>query len=500
MICISIAQESRRLALVDMLNAAGQCDLIEVHLDRFDKAADIKELIQHKPKPIIMSCRRARDGGRWEGSETERLTLLRQAVIDKADYVEIELDVADQIRPFPGCKRVISYTNLQETPSDIADIHAKCREKQPDVIKLTTLARTPEEAWPLVQILAKTTDPTVVTGIGKPGVMLTILGKKLGAPWTYAALEKGMETLPAQPTIRELENIYHYRSIEKGTRFIGVTGFDEAEYATVAAINTALAEHKLPARCLPLGIGEMNIFKKVMDATKLAAVVVDEAHRLAILDIAQEIEPLARDATSADLLLSKDHKWHAYNTLSRAAIAGLEATVRAKSPSDKPLNGRMVLIVGTNATAETMAFAIKKRGGAPIIAGRDRDAAHRIAQKHECRFIQLEALYSTIHEILVVCSEEKMPVKGKHGEEAGLHPGYLKPSHIVMDLTSVGQKSKFLREAEDRCCRIVSPRQILLDMLVLQLKLITGKDTPRELLEEAVNVAIGEEQGRQSLD
>jgi 3-dehydroquinate dehydratase / shikimate dehydrogenase len=500
MICISIAQESRRLALVDMLNAAGQCDLIHVRLDRFEKAADIKELVKRKPRPIIMSCRRVKDGGLWEGSETERLALLRQAVIDKSDYVEIEVDVADQIRPFPGCKRVISYTNLQETPANIADIYAECRSKQPDVIKLTTLASTPEEAWPLVQILAKATEPTVVQGIGKPGVMLAILAKKLGAPWIYAALEKGMETLPGQVTISELENIYHYRAIEKGTRLIGVTGFEEAQVATVAALNTVLAQMHLPARCLPLGIGSMDIFRKVIDATKLAAVVVDEAHRLAILDIAQDIEPLAREAASADLLLYKDHKWHAYNMLTRAAITALEDTVRAKSPSDKPLNGRMIMIVGTNATAETMTFAVKKRGGAPIIAGRDRDAAHRIAQKHECRYVQLEALYSTVHEILIVCSEEKMPVKGKHGEETGIHPGFLKPGHYVMDLTTVAEKSKFLREAEDRCCEVVSPRQILIDMLVLQLRLITGKDAPRGLVEEAVNVAIGEEASRHNLE
>jgi len=40
MICISIAQESRRLALADMLNAARRCDLLEVRLDRFGKAPD----------------------------------------------------------------------------------------------------------------------------------------------------------------------------------------------------------------------------------------------------------------------------------------------------------------------------------------------------------------------------------------------------------------------------------------------------------------------------
>jgi 3-dehydroquinate dehydratase/shikimate dehydrogenase len=495
MICISIAQESRRLALVDMHNAADQCDLLLVRLDRFDKAADIKELIAHKPKPVIIACRRLQDGGAWEGSEQDRLTLLRQAIISKADYVEIEHDVADQIRPFPGCKRVISYTNLRETPADIADIYNECRQMKPDVIKLTTMTQTPEEAWPLVQILARAGEPTVVVGLGKPGLMLAMLGRKIGAPWVDAALEKGMETYPGQPTVRELEEIYRYREIEKGTRFIGVTAFDESAYATVAALNAAFAHLKLPARCLPLGVGELDVFRKVMNAAKLAAVVVDEAHRSQTLDLADDIEPLAKDAASADLLLHKDGRWHAYNMLSRAAIAALERTLQARHPEDdKPLHGRMVMIVGTNANAATMAFAVKKRGGVPIIAGRDRDAAHALAHEHECRFVQFEALYSTTHEILIVCSEEKTRPKSGFGEEAGIHPGYLKPSYTVMDLTHVARKSKLLLEAQSRGCPVVTPRQILLDMLLLQLKLISGKDAPREVLADAVNLALGEEE------
>src|SRR6516165_1866537 len=113
MICISIAQESRRFALADMVNAAKQCDLLEVRLDRFGKAPDVGELLANKPKPVIMSCRRPSDGGLWDGSEDERLAILRQCIVSKADYVEIELDVADQIRKFPPAKRVISYTNLR---------------------------------------------------------------------------------------------------------------------------------------------------------------------------------------------------------------------------------------------------------------------------------------------------------------------------------------------------------------------------------------------------
>ena len=199
MICISILQESRRLALADMLNAGPQAELLEIRLDHFVKAPEIGEIIANKPKPVLMSCRRPKDGGFWQGSEEDRLSLLRQCIISKADYVEIELDVADQIRKFPPSRRVISYTSLTETPRDIAQIYEEAQKKSPDVIKLTTMARTPEEAWPLVSLLAKQTVPTVVVGLGKPGVMFIVLSKKLGAPWTHVALEKGMENFPVRP-------------------------------------------------------------------------------------------------------------------------------------------------------------------------------------------------------------------------------------------------------------------------------------------------------------
>jgi len=357
MICVSIAQESRRLALADMLNASRQGDLLELRLDRFAKAADVAELLAAKPKPVIMTCRRSQDGGQWQGPEEERLALLRHCIISKADYVEIELDVADQIRPFPGSKRVVSYTNLRETPADIGEIYQEARSKNPDVIKLMTLARTPEEAWPLVQILAKPALPTVVVGLGKPGLMLSILGKKMGSPWTYAALERGMEAYPGDPTIHALQAVYHYPAIERATRLIGVTGFTELEYVTVGLLNAAMQHLDLPARCLPLGVGNSRLFRKVMEAVHLAAVVIDEPNRHALLDIPAELDPAARQTEAVDLLLHHEQKWHGYNLMCRAAVAALEATLRAGSvsdrstPTDKRLEGRAIMLFGVNAAA-----------------------------------------------------------------------------------------------------------------------------------------------------
>jgi 3-dehydroquinate dehydratase/shikimate dehydrogenase len=493
MICISIAQESRRLALADMLNASRQCDLLEVRLDRFDKAPDLGDLLAAKPRPVIMGCRRQCDGGAWTGSEDERLALLRQCIIGKADYVEIEVGAADQIRPFPPTKRVISYTNLSETPEDIADIYDSCRTKHPDVIKLTTLARTPEEAWPLVQILAKSSVPTVVVGLGKPGVMLAVLGQKIGAPWTYAALEKGMEAFPGQPTVHELETIYHYRSIERSTRLIGVTGFGEREKATVAALNAALAHLKLPARCWPLSMGNPRLFRKIVEAVKLAAVVVDAEHQKAALEMAAERDPGAEQAQAADLLLHKNNQWHGYHVQCRAAVAALESTLSTRTPSDQPLKGRMVMVVGVSATARAMAQAIADRGGAVILASHDRDGVKRLALILGCRYVQFEALYSTMHDVLVVCDEERDP----KGRASGVHPGYLKPGMTVFDLTAALSKSPLVREAEQRGCVVVGPRQVLLDQLALQARLLTGKEVPGEVLAAALPPSLEEEEPSQ---
>ena len=87
------------------------------------------ELLANKPKPVILSCRRSQDGGQWKGSETNASRCCASASSSKADYVEIELDVADEIRRLPPAKRVITYTNLRETPADIDEIYAEAQRK-----------------------------------------------------------------------------------------------------------------------------------------------------------------------------------------------------------------------------------------------------------------------------------------------------------------------------------------------------------------------------------
>lgn len=473
MICISIAQESRRFALVDMRNAAPQCDLLEVRLDRFGKSPEIGELLAAKPKPVILSCRRPEDGGEWDGSEDERLAVLRQCIISKADYVEIEHDVADQIRPFPGCKRVISYYNLETTPSDLANVYAECLKKKPDVVKLVTRASTPEEAWPLVQILAKPTVPTVVVGVGKPGVMLTIWGRKMDAPWAYAALERGMEAYPDQPTVADLETVYHYRAISRTTKLVGVTGFSERALATVALANAAFAHLNLNTRCLPLEVGSVRLFRKVLEAVKMTSALIDEEYGGAVAEIAAHLQGSAQTMRKVDVLASQSDGWHGFHLYDRSVVAALDRVLRSRG-GDKGLEGRTVMLAGVEDVTRVLGQRIAKQGGILIVAGRDRDRSKTLARELQCRQVQFEAVYSTLHDVLIVCGEEA----------ANMHPGYLKPGMTVMDLTADFTGSELLREARRRGCAVVEPRDVLLDHVQQQVKLLAGKEVPSEPLRQ----------------
>jgi 3-dehydroquinate dehydratase/shikimate dehydrogenase len=478
MICTSIAQESRRLALADMLNAAAiGADLLEVRLDCFENEPDPKELLSARRKPVIFSCRRTSDGGSWKGSEEARIVMLKTAIIAQPDFCEIEYDIADQIRRFGPCQRVISYTNLKETPPNIAEIYEEAKKKDPDVIKLTCRARTPEEAWPLVQILAKSTIPTVIVGLGRPGLMLAILGRKIGAPFATAALEKGMEAYPGQPTIHELESIYHYRQINRRTPLLGVTGLGTWSTAIAACLNRGFEHLNLPTRCLPLQVGELRLFRKIVEAVKLSAVVIDSDHQDSLREFTDVTDTSVGEG-SVDLLVAAEAKhWQGAHTMGPAAAAALEAEMQA---SGRSLDGALVVIAGLTRLSIQLAHQLARRGARLIFAGTDRQQTARICQMIGGRQIQPEAIYTTLHDVVVVSREA-----AQGAERPVLHASYLRPGMVIFDLTQPAEETDLVREARLRGARVVSARRFVVEQAQRIIDRLTGKTVAGDVLEAA---------------
>ncbi len=475
MILVTITQESRRMALADMLNASFLgADIVEIRLDLFEKDANLSDIISAKRTPLLFACKRPKDGGQWTGTEEERLTLLRTAIISKAEYVDIELDVADKIRAFPGCKRVISYTNRSAVPDDIADIYKEMLTKSPDIIRLTCRASTPEEAWPLVQILNKPTVPTVVTGLGYAGRLFPLLGEKIGAPWCEASIERGMEAYEGQANIRQLTEGYLFRDIGKPTRFVGVTGTDERSFLLSALINTGFAALEKPHRVLPIQVGSLKTFRKIADAVRLQGVSFEDGywerlHELAVLD-----ESAKTPVAAADFAAPHDGTWTASNLFGTAVKNAITNAVNERWGSEEPLKGRVVLFVGGGAMTRLIAPILKNAGMSLIFAEKNKEAGQKLAQTFSGRHVLREAIYTTGHDLLLLTKETS-------DEAFTIHPGYLKPTMAVFDLSNFPNLGTFHAEAESRNVLTIDPIRVLISLAVAHIEKVLGEPVPPEV-------------------
>jgi 3-dehydroquinate dehydratase/shikimate dehydrogenase len=109
------------------------------------KAVDFKRLLPHKKCPWIATLRRHTDGGRWKGTEEERMMVLRQAIVSGFDWVDLETDLADEIKRFRDVKRIVSYHNFVETPDELEGIYERMTQQDADVLKIVTMAQHPKD-------------------------------------------------------------------------------------------------------------------------------------------------------------------------------------------------------------------------------------------------------------------------------------------------------------------------------------------------------------------
>ena len=475
MICISVAPTSRKLAKADLLNAARFGDIIELCLDHLAKEPDVKDLISTISKPIIISCRRKQDGGHWDGTEEARLTLLRQAIVAGPAYIELDLDIAPNIPRFGKTQRVISFTRLDRPENDIDGIFAEAAQQHADVVKFTWPTPTLDDAWPLlVAVSQKRRLPIVGLGLGRADLTFSLLGRKYGSPWIYAALEQSMAAFPGQATVFELDETYHWRDIDKKTAFVAVAGFGPSQTATTRILNAGFQQLGLNVRCLPVEVGELQQLRKMLDALKVRAVIVGSGLGAKMLPLADEIDAVDRQTGYVDLLLRKsDDKWHGYNSLWRCGLKALEAQL-AQPGSEYPLERCNMLVLGTGGAAPALVYAGTHRKALVSICGPNDKEAQRLAASLNCRFIPFQNAYSTLADAVVIADSSL-----KSGVHQGcINPSLLKAGMTVLDVSDPPVEHPLFGEARERGCRLIDPAEVFAGQIAAQFKSITGKDLP----------------------
>ncbi|MEQ9407753.1 MAG: type I 3-dehydroquinate dehydratase [Fuerstiella sp.] len=470
MICISVTPSSRTLAPADLLNASRKCDLIELCLDHFIKTPDVAELVKLCDKPLLISCRRRKDGGKWSGSEEDRMALLRNAIVAGPAYVELELDIADRVPRFGQTKRVISYTSLNRPPGKIDEIFEQCWKAKADVVKVTWPTDDLDAAWPLLAAVTQARElPVVGQGIGKSGLTFSLLGRKYGSPWIYAALERGMEAYDGQPTVWQLEEEYCWGDIGKKTRFVGVIGMGAAENTTVRVLNAAFQQMQKPIRCLPLIPGAIDRLQKRLSVMKINGLLVDPLYDGNLGSMCRPGDDVVERSGFIDIAMEGKSGWKG-----RATLFDALQQVITEIRGDRWAQGRASTVFGTGPIGSAVAHFLSDSNGAVSIAGPSDNTAMSAAKKLGVRHIPWSAVHATATDIVVLCGD---------GIRCGVNRGELNPSVIregmtVIDLTAYPAESAFAEEARARGAHYISPAAVFASQLALQFRLLTGTELP----------------------
>jgi 3-dehydroquinate dehydratase/shikimate dehydrogenase len=491
MICVVIGRSRHKMVQVEVQEAAKRgVQMIEMRLDFLAKAPDFKRLLVNKPCTMVATVRRPPDGGRWTGTEDARRVLLRQAIISGFDWVDIETDIAGEIRRFKDVKRIISYHNLREVPADLEKIFEGMCKQDADVLKVAVTAQSPSDNLRVLALLKNPPKPTVAFCMGDLGVPSRILCAKYGAPFTYAAFNKERGVAPGILSFDELKNVYHYDQINAETRVFGVIG-DPINHSLSPVIhNAALRASGINGVYVPFQVprSDLPAFLKGFDRIPVRGYSVTIPHKEAAVAVAVHKDPAVLEVKAANTLVRGKDSFSAYNTDYQAGLESLLAHLPKPADGGKPtLEKKVVLLVGAGGVGRAMAHALQKHGALLNITNRTHERSEKLAAELGCRHIRWEMRHNILCDLLVNCTSVGMH---PHMDESPIHPSYLKPGLMVFDTIYTPETTLLVKEARARGCHVLTGVEMFVRQAATQFGLFTSREAPMELMYKVVKRAL----------
>jgi len=489
MICVSIGRGRHRHAIAEHQHLVEQgAKLVELRLDYIRGEVNVRRLIANRPCPVIITCRRDRDGGKFAGSEAERLMILRTAIAEGAEYVDLDEDIASQVPRFGKTKRIISLHDFRKTPDDLEAIHRRLAALDADVVKIATMANHPHDNLRMIRLVRDSKVPTVGICMGDIGMPTRILGGKYGAPFTYATFHHERVLAPGQLTFEQMRDVYHYDEINRQTEVYGVVA-DPVGHSLSPLIHNAGFRHLgLNKVYVPFRVPKEDLGRFIDDAAELdvKGLSVTIPHKEAVLEHLTNLDPAVQGIGAANTVVFRGQERLGYNTDCQSAMDSLEQALGGAGPQHSPLKGKTVLMLGAGGVGKAIAFGLVQRGANVVLADGDTHRASQLAARLRCRFVDWSIRTGIMADVVV------------NGTPVGMHPNvdetplaraHLRPAMVVFDAVYNPENTLLIKEARQRGCKVVTGVDMFVRQAALQFKLFTGQDGPADLMRDVLKQA-----------
>ena len=492
MICVSIGRSRHKHMLAEFAHLVEQgAELVELRLDYISSRVNIQRLLKDRPCPTVITVRREQDGGKYTGSEEARLIMLREAIANGVEYVDLEDDIAGQIPRFGKTKRIISYHSFRNTPDNLRELHARMKALDADIVKIATMANQPHDNLRVLEMMQESDSPTVAMCMGDIGTPSRILGQKFGAKFTYATFHHERALAPGQLSYDQMVNIYRHNSIGPQTAVYGVVADPVGHSLSPQIHNAAFGAADIDAVYVPFRVPFDTLGHFVEDVPRLGlrGLSVTIPHKEAIAKFLTKVDPAVKGIGAVNTVLFKGEEVLGYNTDYKAAMDCLENALGGAVPpgTPSPLKDKKVLVLGAGGVARAVMYGLQRRGAKTTIASRTKSRAQFLADNFDGRCVDWQVRH-TMTDIVVNCT----PV-GMHPnvDETPFNKSHLKPAMVVFDTVYNPESTLLLKEAKSHGCRTVTGVEMFIRQAALQFLLFTGKEAPEALMRETLKRAIG---------
>jgi len=497
MICVSIGRGRHRHIIAEHKHLAENgIALVELRLDYIQGGVQLKRLLGDRPTPVIVACRRAIDGGRWEHSEESRLLLLRTAIVEGVDYVDLEDDIATKVPRYGRTKRIISHHDFHKTPSDLSALHRKLSAMDADIVKIATMANHPTDSLRMLELVRGSKVPTVGICMGDIGVPTRILAGRVGAPFTYATFHDDRVLAPGQIGWRQMRDVYRYDSITSATKIYGVVADPVAHSLSPIVHNAALADAKIDAVYLPFRVPAEQIDEFLSDSSRwpLSGLSVTIPHKETVLRLVAKQDDLVKAIGAANTLAFGPSSSGAlssiaaFNTDATAAIESLDGALldHGQTSPEEVSNVKTALVLGAGGAARALAFGLRKRGIDVTVASRTLDRGKKIAAEVGCKAVEWQTRYRMPHD----CVVNATPV-GMHPnvDETPFDKEHLRPYMVVFDTVYNPENTLFIKEARAIGCRIVTGVDMFVRQAAIQFRIWHDQAAPAGVMRDSLKRA-----------
>lgn len=463
-------------------------ELVELRVDYVGRAVDVGRLIKDRPGPVVVTARRREDGGRWMRSEADRLALLRTAIAAGVEYVDLEVDIADQIPRYGKTKRIISYHDFEETPDNLEELHAAMAEEDADIVKIATMATSFEDNLRMMDLVRNAKVPTIGICMGEMGLITRIMGDRLGSPFTYATFNKDKEMAPGLLEWRELREMYRYDKIDDKTAWFGVIGDPIAHSYSPLIHNAAFEEKGINARYIPIRVpkDDMHTFIRHAKSMNISGLSVTIPNKESALGLCTQAESSASGIGAVNTMLFRDKEILGYNTDYRAAMDCVEEALGLERKDPKSLDGQICMVLGAGGVSRAIAYGLKLRGADVYISSRTQERAQILSAELGCRCVE----WTQRH--------EQKPVLLVNATPVGMHPDVdvspyneskIYETMTVFDTIYNPENTLLIKHALKCKAKVITGVDMFVRQAAYQFKLFTGKDASAVAMRKTIKIA-----------